>query len=631
MPSGAHFCLVLFMFKNLRTSTKLLLLCGTFVISIAMTIAALVTEKQIAIAFARKELVGSRYLAAVQDIYPAILIQQDDLSFAGSRPTPDEILKGLAAAEADAAGRLQTAELEQALAQTLREIWSDKTVKNSDQLALGALSSVQKLASRIGDDSNLTLDPDLDSYYVQNIVVVRLPGLVSQLGEMQTLLRAARASGSLPSEQSARLLFLDIWIRSTAEGVKSDLAAAYRGNADGSLRRNVDAAIAAMITSVESYLGAANAAHLGGEITRLDPASLERAFSGAVGSIVKNWGITQTDLNRLLQQRISDLVGKLGLSLTLLGGLVGFSILLAIMTHRHIVSSLEHLEGVVAKVRESKTSSVVSDRGSKDEFNSLTVAFNDMLAELAAAREREIADQARTAQQTLLTTMGQMAASIAHELNQPLAAIATNGSAGLRFLANTTPDLDEVREALKCIVSDGHRASQLIGTIRSTFKKDGQKKAPVDVNQLIQEVLGLMRHELQNQRVSLQSELEAQPIQVLGDRVQLQQVIINLITNAIDAMGSVTEHPRVLRVRSETNKSDAVVVTIEDSGAGIDPKSTDRIFDTFYTTKSHGMGIGLAICRSIIEAHGGRISASPGNPHGAVFQVVLPACKLRAA
>ena len=140
------------MFKNLRTSTKLLLLCGMFVISIAVTTAALVAEKQLAIAFAHKELVGSRYLAIVRDIYPAILIQPDDPSFALPRPSPDEILKALAAAEADAANGLQTAELEQALAETLRKLWSDKTVQNTDRLVLEALSNEHKLASRIGDD-----------------------------------------------------------------------------------------------------------------------------------------------------------------------------------------------------------------------------------------------------------------------------------------------------------------------------------------------------------------------------------------------------------------------------------------------------------------------------------------------
>jgi signal transduction histidine kinase len=504
-------------------------------------------------------------------------------------------------------------------------------VQNTDQLVLEVLSIEQKLASRIGDDSNLALDPDLNTYYVQNIVVARLPGLVSQLGEMQTLLREANDTGSLSNEHMARLVFLDSSIRSTADGVKSDLAAAERGDADGSLKRNVDAAIATMIASLESFLGTSKAVHLSGEITKLDRGSLERTFASALNSIIESWGIAQTDLDRLLQQRIDDLVGKLGLSLTLIGVLVGLSILLAIMTHRHIVSSLGHLEGIVAKVGETRASNVVSGRAPKDEFKSLTLAFDNMLAELAAAREREIADQARSAQQTLLTTMGQMAASIAHELNQPLAAIVTNGNAGLRWLANATPDFEEVRAALQRIVSDGHRASQLIGTIRSMFKKDGQKKAPVNVNQLIQEVLALMQGDLRNQQVSLRTELETQPIQVIGDRVQLLQVILNLITNAIDAMGSITERPRLLRVRSETNESDAVVVTVEDSGAGLDPKSTDRIFDAFFTTKSHGMGIGLAICRSIIEAHGGRISASPGNPHGAVFQVVLPACKLGAA
>ena len=261
--------LVAFMFKNLRTSTKLLLVCGMFVISIAATTAALVAEKQIAIAFARKELVGSRYLAIVRGIYRAILIRQNDPSFAKTRPSPDEILKAVAAAEANAANGLQTAELEQALAQTLRKLWSDKTGQSTDQLVIEALSDAQKLASRIGDDLNLALDPDLNTYYLQNIIVARFPGLVSQVGEMQTLLRAAKATGSLSNEHMARLVFLDSSMRSTAEGVKSDLAAAERGDADGSLKRNVDAAIATMITSVGSYLSTASAVHPGGDLTRL--------------------------------------------------------------------------------------------------------------------------------------------------------------------------------------------------------------------------------------------------------------------------------------------------------------------------------------------------------------------------
>ena len=481
-------------------------------------------------------------------------------------------------------------------------------------------------------DSNLALDSNLDSYHVQNIVVERLPALVSQLGEMQTFLRAASSTEAVSSAQAARLALLDtsIRIRSTIDGVKSDLEAAYRGNADGSVRRNIDAAIMTMIARVESYLSTIESGSPDAE-GKVDPASLEDAFSSAVGSAIRAWAIVQAELERLVQERIAELGWKLSMSLALIVLLVGLSILLAVMTHQHIVSSLGHLEGIVARVRDLKASNVSSDRKTGDEFSKLTVAFNYMLAELAAAHEREIADQSRSARQSLLVTMGQMAASIAHELNQPLAAIVANGNAGLRWLAKATPDLDEARAALKRVVSDGHRASQVIGTIRSIFKKDGQKKAPLDVNELLREVVGLVKDQLQDQQISLRTELEAKPSEVLGDRAQLQQVILNLITNAIDAMGSVAERSRVLRVRSEGKGSDDVVITVEDSGVGIDPTTSDRIFESFYTTKSHGMGIGLAICRSIIEAHGGRISASPGNPHGSIFQVVLPTCELRAA
>ncbi len=618
------------MFKNLRTGTKLLLLCGMFGISIAMTTAALVTEKQIAIAFAHKELVGSRYLATVRDIFPAILSRQSDSSSARPNSKRAELLKRLAAAEDQISGRLQTAEFNGALAESLRKLWGgETTASDSDRAVLKALSYARRLASRIGDDSNLALDPDLDSYHVQNVVVKNLPVLVGHLGEMQTLLRADTVTQAASSERKARLALLEASVLSDANEVKSELEAAYRGNANGSLRRNVDAAIMDMIASAKSYLttvksGSVDAGSKG------DATPLETVFSTAVGSTMRAWVIAQADLERLLQERITELGLNLRLSLALTGLLVGLSILLAVMTHRHVVSSLGHLEGIVARVRDLKVSNVGSDRHEGDEFSKLTVAFKNMLAELAAAREREIADQARSARQALLTTMGQMAASIAHELNQPLAAIVTNGNAGLRWLARATPDLDEGRAALKRVVSDGHRASQVIATIRSIFKKDGQNKAPLDVNELLREVLGLVTDQLQDQQVSLETELAAKSPEILGDRTQLQQVMLNLITNAIDAMGSVTERPRVLRVRSETEEPDDVVISVEDTGVGIDSNSTDRIFDSFYTTKSHGMGIGLAICRSIIEAHGGRISAAPRAPHGSVFQVILPMHELPA-
>jgi His Kinase A (phospho-acceptor) domain len=464
-----------FIFKKLRTSTKLLLLCSMFGISIVVTTAALVAEKQIAIAFAHKELVGSRYLAIVRDIYPAILSLQTDPSFQ-SKP---ELLRALAAAENDASGRLQTAALQKTLAASLRELWDGKSkASENERVVLEALSNTRRLASRIGDDSNLALDSNLDSYHVQNIVVERLPALVSQLGEMQTFLRAASSTEAVSSAQAARLALLDtsIRIRSTIDGVKSDLEAAYRGNADGSVRRNIDAAIMTMIARVESYLSTIESGSPDAE-GKVDPASLEDAFSSAVGSAIRAWAIVQAELERLVQERIAELGWKLSMSLALIVLLAGLSILLAVMTHQHIVSSLGHLEGIVARVRDLKASNVSSDRKTGDEFSKLTVAFNYMLAELAAAHEREIADQSRSARQSLLVTMGQMAASIVHELNQPLAAIVANGNAGLRWLAKATPDLDEARAALKRVVSDGHRASQVIGTIRSIFKKDGQKKS----------------------------------------------------------------------------------------------------------------------------------------------------------
>jgi PAS domain S-box-containing protein len=223
-----------------------------------------------------------------------------------------------------------------------------------------------------------------------------------------------------------------------------------------------------------------------------------------------------------------------------------------------------------------------------------------------------------------INSFGAMTASIAHEINQPLAAMVANANAAQRWLASAVPDLDEVRAALKRISADGHRAAELVQGIRAMFKNDGQKRVPVDVNQLAREVLALVQVALLDRRIAVYTELSAELPQVMADRVQLQQVIMNLVTNAIDAMESVADRPQILRVKSETGDGDVVVVAIEDSGVGIDPEKLDRLFDSFFTTKPHGMGMGLSICRSIIEAHNGRLWASPGTPYGSVFRFELP-------
>ena len=253
----------------------------------------------------------------------------------------------------------------------------------------------------------------------------------------------------------------------------------------------------------------------------------------------------------------------------------------------------------------------------------LTIATALDITDHRAAEEAARTAQSELAQVARLTAMGEMSASIAHEVNQPLAAIVANGNAGLRWLANAAPDLDEVRATLKRIVNDGHRAGKVISGVRTLFKKNVQARGPIDINDLMREVLSLERGELEGRHVMVETELGQIP-QVIADRAQLQQVFLNLVTNALDAMGAVSDRPRVLRLRSERCEPGKIMVTVHDSGPGIERKNINRIFEPFFTTKSNGTGMGLSICRSVVESHGGQLMASHGHPHGAVFQIVLP-------
>jgi PAS domain S-box-containing protein len=242
---------------------------------------------------------------------------------------------------------------------------------------------------------------------------------------------------------------------------------------------------------------------------------------------------------------------------------------------------------------------------------------------------KNTADQLRISRRELAevsrhTTMGAMTASIAHEVNQPLAAVVTNAHAGLRWLAAPEPDIREVRALLKRIVDDGHRASAVIAGIRALFRKDVDERTPVNVNDLIGEVLAVVHGELESHQVSLQADLSGGLPPVVAEETQLRQVFLNLIMNAVDAMSSVTDRERVLIVRSETEESGSVLITLEDNGTGIDRNHIDRIFEAFFTTKANGMGMGLSICRSIIESHGGQIRVSARIPHGSIFCAILP-------
>jgi len=243
------------------------------------------------------------------------------------------------------------------------------------------------------------------------------------------------------------------------------------------------------------------------------------------------------------------------------------------------------------------------------------------------AEQRAAQAHAELAHVTRVTMLGEMTASIAHEVNQPLAAIVADANASLNWLAAAHPDLESVRGALDAIVRDGHRAGEVIQRIRQLARKGAPRKDAVDLNDVVRDVVPLVRAELRHQEISLMLDLASKLPPVLGDRIQLQQVLLNLVMNAVEAMGTVTGRPRRLIIRSEPDDDDHVSVAVQDTGIGIAANHLDHVFSAFFTTKPGGMGMGLSISRSIIEAHGGRLWTTPNRPHGAVFHFALPVAK----
>jgi PAS domain S-box-containing protein len=243
---------------------------------------------------------------------------------------------------------------------------------------------------------------------------------------------------------------------------------------------------------------------------------------------------------------------------------------------------------------------------------------------LRASEQRLLDAQMELAHVTRVMTLGELTASIAHEVNQPLAGVIANAEACLRWLRRGTPDVDAACRSVEWIIEDGNRASEVIRRVRALANKISLEKVPLDVNDVVRETIPLVQRELISHQASLRMELAPALPMILGDRVQLQQVIINLVMNGIEAMQSVTDRPRELVVRSGQDEPGQALISVADCGVGIAAENADRLFNPFFTTKSGGMGMGLSICRSIMEAHGGRLWATANVPYGATFRFTLP-------
>jgi PAS domain S-box-containing protein len=296
---------------------------------------------------------------------------------------------------------------------------------------------------------------------------------------------------------------------------------------------------------------------------------------------------------------------------------------LTAMTSRRLTVSEETIDAPQGeRLVLSKKVPLTSATGEVEGICGISTDITDLRQTELALRETIVALERE--RENKLMNVDAITASIAHEVKQPLTAIATNASSALRFSEKTPPDYDEVRAALNRIIRDSLRASEVFDSIRALFQKAEQAREPIDVSEITREVLQSLRGELKDHGVETRTELAAELPPVRGHKSQLQQVLVNLVHNAVEAMDTTTDRSRVLRLKTELHGSDAIIVAVEDSGPGIDPTKLDEIFEAFVTTKAGGMGLGLAICRRIIQSHGGELSVLSDSKKGALFQFVLP-------
>jgi signal transduction histidine kinase len=307
----------------------------------------------------------------------------------------------------------------------------------------------------------------------------------------------------------------------------------------------------------------------------------------------------------------------------MVGGAAALIIAMAmgVLLSRGITVPISRMTRAMNALAHGDTGIDVPGVGRSDEIGAMAAAvqiFRDSIIERQQA-------QAELAHVNRVATAGQLTASVAHEISQPITAAVINAEAALRWLNAQPPALDEAREVVTQIAEDGKRAGDILSRIRALFKKAPPRNERFDLNEAILNVIALVRSEVLRHGVLLQTQLAQGLPPIVGERIQLQQVILNLILNAVEAMAGLEEGARELQIRTEKDVAGGVLVAVLDSGPGLDPTSVEHVFDPFYTTKADGMGMGLSICRSIIVAHGGRMWAIAHQPRGALFQFTIPA------
>ena len=406
------------MFRNLKTGTKLILLSAAFVIAIAVAIYSLFSEKQIAISFAKKELVGVSYLEELRGVYASILDVRN-LKGAAASKAREDTAAALAAAEAGTrrsktmpkavdSGTLGTAPFVKSLTEALDRLWSGEAGDDTS-LFVAALSRTQDLVTQVGDESNLALDPDLDSYYLQDTAVRQIPQLLGDLGHVQA--RVRNAPGALTDADVARLLTLAGMGRSTIEQIEKNLDSVYRTTGDERLRQEMDPYMGRMLSSASTYFSSISenlegtSAGIGGASGSLAAVLSDQRYQATVDSIISAWKENQIALSRVLNARIRSLLDRQNLSLLLTGGLAALSLLLAFLTYRHIVRPLAELQSLAETVGATSDYSKRTNYESGDEIGSLAASFNHMLEELEQNATHEIEEQAQKATRSRLSAL----------------------------------------------------------------------------------------------------------------------------------------------------------------------------------------------------------------------------------